>query len=122
MVLYDNEIEVDAPHLAPAMEDVEVAGSAVRILESCHSVWIFEPARRRFRRVPKGTRLDMPSPAADWARYHRMEIEPSTGAFSVALNEDGTRVLRSWLHIEPCRHCAADHTSELSLEAIRRSL
>lgn len=121
MVLYENKMDADAPDIAQAVEDVEVAGSAVRILESCHSIWIFEPARSRFRRVPKGTRLDMPSPESDWAPYHRLEVEPSTGAFSVGLNEGGTRVLRSWLHIEPCRHCATDQTAELSLEAIRRS-
>ena len=112
MVLYENE----------AAPEIEVGGVSVRVLESCHSMWVFEPERKRFRRVPRGTRLDMPSPESDWTTYHRLELEPSSGAFAVSLNEEGTRVLRSWLHSEPCRHCRADHTTELSLEAIRRSV
>ncbi len=112
MVLYENEIK----------SEIEVGGVSIRVLESCHSLWVFDPERKRFRRVPRGTRLDMPSPESDWTAYHRLEVEPSTGAFAVALNQDGTRVLRSWLHSESCRHCAADRTGELSLEAIRRSL
>ncbi|MGH8998280.1 MAG: hypothetical protein ACRDY7_02710 [Acidimicrobiia bacterium] len=103
--------------------EVEVAGVPMRILESCHSTWIFNPARMRFRRAPRGTRLDMPSPEVDWAPYFRLEVEPSSGAFAVSLNSDDTRVLRSWLHSEPCRHCAAaDETAELSLDAITRNL
>lgn len=112
MVLYEKEIQ----------PEIEVGGMVIRVLESCHSTWVFEPGRMRFRRVPRGTRLDMPSPESDWTPYHRLELEPSSGAFAVGLNEDGTRVMRSWLHSEPCRHCATDRTGELSLEAIRRSV
>jgi hypothetical protein len=70
----------------------------------------------------------MPSPESEWAAYYRLEIDASTGAFAVGLTPDDTRVLRSRLHIEPCRHCAPaardepDHTAELSLDAIRRNL
>jgi len=110
VVLYENETK----------PEIEVGGMSVRLLESCHSVWLFEPGRMRFRRVPRGTRLDMPSPESDWTPYHRLEVEPSSGAFAVALNDDGTRVLRSWLHVEPCRHCSSDPTGEISLEAVRR--
>lgn len=121
MVLYENEIEPRASERF-ALEEIEVGGMAIRILESCHSIWVFEPGRMRFRRVPRGTRL-MPSPESDWTPYFRLEVEPSSGAFAVGLNEDDTRMLRSWLHIEPCRHCATDdHTGELSLEAIQRSV
>jgi hypothetical protein len=112
VVLYENETK----------PEIEIGGASVRVLESCHSLWVFEADRKRFRRVPRGTRLDMPSPESEWTSYHRLEVEPSSGAFAVALNEDGTRVLRSWLHAEPCRHCSVDRTAELSLEAIRRSV
>jgi hypothetical protein len=112
VVLYENEIK----------PEIEVGGMSIRVLESCHSLWVFEPERKRFRRVPRGMRLDMPPPESEWTPYHRLELEPSSGAFAVALNEDGTRILRSWLHIEPCRHCGADQTGELSLEGIRRSV
>ena len=115
MVLYENETETK-----PEIEIVN--GMSLRVLESCHSLWVFEPDRKRFRRVPRGTRLDIPSPESEWTAYHRLEVEPSSGAFAVALTADGTRVLRSWLHSDPCRHCGADQTTELSLEAIRRTV
>jgi len=124
VVLYEQEMDTDTPETAPGVtvEEVELGGVALRVLESCHSVWVFESGRMRFRRVPRGTRLDMPSPESDWTPYFRLEVEPSTGAFAVGLNAEGTRVLRSWLHLEPCRHCAGDQTGELSLDAVRRTL
>jgi hypothetical protein len=123
VVLYENEIEPEAPEVSTlAVEEIELGGVSLRVLESCHSIWIFEPGRMRFRRVPRGTRLDMPSPESEWTPYFRLEVEPSSGAFAVGLNQDDTRVLRSWLHIEPCRHCAGDQTGEVSLDAIRRQI
>jgi hypothetical protein len=119
-MLYENEIELGPPESSGiTVGEVEAAGLSVRVLESCHSLWIFEPERMRFRRVPRGTRLDMPSPESEWTAYYRLEVEPSSGAFAVALNESGTRVLRSWLHVEPCRHCSGDQTEELSIDSMR---
>src|SRR2546423_11593817 len=106
----------------PTLEALSLNGSSVRVLESCHSLWIFEPDRGSFRRVPRGTRLDMPSPENEWTAYYRLELDTSSGAFAVGLNPDDTRVLRSWPHVEPCRHCSADHTGELSLEVLRRTV
>jgi hypothetical protein len=138
VVLFENELDPEllgrpvgetATHAATvALEHHDVGGAQLRILESCHSLWIFDPARMRFRRAPRGARLDMPSPESEWAPYYRLEIDASTGAFAVGLTPDDTRVLRSRLHIEPCRHCAPagrdepDRTAELSLDAIRRNL
>ncbi len=123
MVLDQNSIRREAPTDSEIdLDTVEIGGMSIKILESCHSSWIFEPARSRFRRAPRGTRMDMPWPEADWTPYFRLEVAPSTGAFAVGLNEDDTRVLRSWLHMEPCRHCGNDQTGEISLDAVRRSL
>lgn len=123
MVLYGNDTEPETTRDSDlALDTVEIGGMLIKLLESCHSIWIFEPARSRFRRVPRGTRLDMPWPESDWTPYFRLEVEPSTGAFAVGLNEDDTRVLRSWLHIEPCRHCGSDQTGELSLDSVRPGL
>lgn len=139
MVLFENELEAEllrqagsdaAVHAAAVtLEHQDVGGAQLRILESCHSLWIFDPARMRFRRAPRGARLDMPSPESDWASYYRLEVDASSGAFAVSLTPDDTRVLRSRLHIEPCRHCApagagddTDQTAELSLDAIRKNL
>lgn len=114
-MLHENDIAARTAERPPLVDDV-------RVLESCHSLWIFEPARGRFRRVPRGTRLDMPSSQNEWTAYYRLELDPSSGAFSVGLNPDDTRVLRSWLHVDPCRHCSSDNTGEISVEALRRTL
>ena len=121
-MLHENDMAARTADRPPTVEDVHVNGVSVRVLESCHSLWIFEPGRARFRRVPRGTRLDMPSPQNEWTAYYRLEIDPSSGAFSVGLNADDTRVLRSWLHTDPCRHCSGDQTGEISLEALRRAV
>jgi len=120
-VLHENDIAARLADRPPTVEAL-LNGSPVRVLESCHSLWIFEPERGRFRRVPRGTRLDMPSPENEWTPYYRLELDASSGAFSVGLNPDDTRVLRSWLHADPCRHCSTDQTGELSLEALRRTV
>ena len=64
-------------------------------LESSNSIWLFEVGRMRFRRVPRGTDPGALSVAAEWQPYFGLEVEPDTGAFTVALNEDGTRRLRA---------------------------
>ena len=120
-MLHENDIAARLADRPPTVEAL-LNGSPVRVLESCHSLWIFEPERGRFRRVPRGTRLDMPSPENEWTPYYRLELDASSGAFSVGLNPDDTRVLRSWLHADPCRHCSTDQTGELSLEALRRTV
>jgi hypothetical protein len=98
-------------------------GSApsLQIIESCNSTWMFDAKAKRFRRVPKGTPLDLPTSAADWETYVKLEIDVDSDAFLVTLNEAGTRLLRSYKHTDPCAQCGpADATAELSLEAISK--
>ena len=121
-MLHENDIAARMADRPPTVETLVLNGSSVRVLESCHSLWIFEPERGRFRRVPRGTRLDKPSPENEWTPYYRLELDTTSGAFSVGLNPDDTRVLRSWLHADPCRHCSADQTGELSLDLLRRTV
>jgi hypothetical protein len=98
--------------------ELEVIGRDVHVLESCHSTWVFDAGRGRFRRVPRGVDIWMPS-EKEWHPYHRLEFDGSTGAFAIALNPEGTRMLRSWIHEEPCPHCqTGDATNELSLAPI----
>jgi hypothetical protein len=98
--------------------ELEVIGRKVHVLESCHSTWIFDAERGLFRRIPRGADITMPS-AGEWHAYYRLDVDDSTGAFAIALNPDGTRMLRSWVHEEPCLHClVGDVTGELSLAPV----
>ena len=85
----------------------EVQG--LQLLESCAFHWIFDGATRRFRRTPRDAMvLDAPD---EWSEYHRLEIDDARSCFAVGLDEAGTRVLRAWLHTEPCPHCERDETT-----------
>jgi hypothetical protein len=104
----------DNSRISSEPEAVERAGMDLRVLHSCHSTWYFDPARRRFQRVPHG--LDV-APAGEWAPYHRLEVDTS-GSFMVTLNDEDTRILRSWVHTEGCPHCGlGERTEELKLAA-----
>lgn len=89
------------------------------VIESCHTTWVFEPARQRFRRVPRGSVMEAPVPETDWTEYFGLEIDPDSDAFVVSLNEAGTRLLRSYQHHDPCPQCGVQATGEVSLEAVR---
>jgi hypothetical protein len=86
-------------------------------VDSCHSIWIFDTERMRFRRLPRGTNVDGITLESDWEPYYGLEVSPDSGAFAVALDEARTRFLRSWRHTEPCSHCSApgDVTGELTV-------
>lgn len=78
-------------------------------IESAHSLWLFDTERRRFRRVPRGADPDSLALESDWEPYFALEIDESTGAFTVTLNEDGTRLLRAFREGAP--GAAADTTT-----------
>jgi hypothetical protein len=88
-----------------------------RVLESCHSTWVFDEAQHRFHRVLR----DQPSDAGvatPWQDYYALMLETDSEAFTVWLNEDGTRRLRSWRHRDRCEACDTEATVELDLSAI----
>ena len=74
-------------------------------IESCTFTWIFDLSRRRFRRVPSGTSVTGPVPPGAWNSYHRLDLHGDAGCFAVTLDPEGTHILRSWRHGQPCRHC-----------------
>ncbi len=41
--------------------ELEVTGLEVHVLQSCHSIWVFDVDGGRFRRVPRGVDIRMPS-------------------------------------------------------------
>jgi hypothetical protein len=65
-------------------------------IDSAHSVWVFDTDRMRFRRLPKGADPGAPSLERDWQQYFALVEDDDSGAFTVALNEDRTRLLRSF--------------------------
>jgi hypothetical protein len=72
-----------------------VTGLVERI-ESAHSVWLFDTERHRFRRLPLGADVDAPALDSDWEPYFSFDLDEATGAFTVALNEDRTQLLRAF--------------------------
>ena len=89
------------------------------VLESCHSTWLFDTERMRFRRVLKGLDLDSHPASTGWRPYYGLDIDPVSESFVVLLNGDGTRLLRSWRHVEHCSQCGGEATGELSLDELR---
>ncbi len=89
------------------------------VLESCHSTWLFDTERMRFRRILKGLDLDSRLATTDWRPYYGLDLDPVSESFVVLLNQDGTRLLRSWRHVEHCTQCGGEATGELSLDELR---
>jgi hypothetical protein len=89
-------------------------------LESSNSIWLFEIERMRFRRVPRGTDPGSNALANDWQPYFGLEVEPDTGAFTVALNEAGTRRLRA-VRVETTPE-VDDRTTEVTLRTDSESV
>lgn len=46
--------------------------------------------------MPRGADTDAPALDADWEQYFALELDDTTGAFTVTLNADGTRLLRAF--------------------------
>lgn len=105
------------PDAGPATaERGAAAGEAPLVLESCHSTWIFDRGRRRFRRILKDLDLDPVEATTEWRPYERLEVDEDSESFVVVLNPSGTRRIRSWRHGEGCVQCAGQPTTEIALE------
>jgi hypothetical protein len=92
------------------------------IVDSCHSVWIFDTERLRFRRVLKGLGRGDEAAMTEWRRYHRLELDQDSDSVVVVLNDSGTRLLHSWRHTgSECAQCGDAGTEELALDDIARA-
>jgi hypothetical protein len=89
------------------------------VLQSCHSTWIFDTEKMRFRRLLKGIDVENHQATTGWRPYFGLDIDPVSESFVVLLNPDGTRLLRSWRHVESCPQCGGEATGELSLSDLR---
>jgi hypothetical protein len=95
-----------------------VRGASLLVLESCNSTWLFDTARKQFRRVLKGLDLDARRASTNWRDYERLDLDAPGDSFVVVLNDKGTRCIRSWRHTDCCLHCGSDVTMELSSDDI----
>jgi hypothetical protein len=92
------------------------------IFESCHSSWVFDPEGGRFRRILKGIELDDHRVSTEWRPYYGLVLSEDSDAFTVLLNAEGTRMIRSWRHTRECPECGAQVTAELSQADIEAAL
>ena len=68
----------------------------------------------QFRRVLKDARVE-----TEWRPYTSLHLDEHSDAFTVVLNDAGTRMLRSWRHQGgACAQCGTSDTRELSVEDI----
>jgi hypothetical protein len=95
---------------------------APTVFESCNSTWVFDPEHMRFRRILKGIEVDHRAVFTEWRSYFGLEVADDSEAFTVLLNPEGSRLIRSWRHTGDCAQCGGQVTAELSLEDIRAAL
>jgi hypothetical protein len=88
-------------------------------IESCHSRWVFDTKRLRYRRILKGPGFDKRMTMTDWRPYHDLQLDPSSDSFVVVLSDTGSVRIRSWRHTEGvCTVCGAVGSEELSVDDI----
>src|SRR3984957_6747255 len=83
-------------------------------IESCHSTWIFDSNRMRFRRILKGTEVGGQPVVTGWRPYYRLEDRPNSESFTVFLNLEGSRMIQSWRHDASCAQCHEHLTGVIS--------
>jgi len=92
------------------------------IFESCHSTWIFDTGRMRFRRILKDIEVGHRPVSTAWRSYFELDADPTSETFTVVLDAAHSRQIRSWRHTSDCVECGGHRTSELSLEDISQAL
>lgn len=92
------------------------------IFESCHATWIFDTEGMRFRRILKSVEVDGQPVATQWRAYFGLEHDERSESFTVLLNPEHTKLLRSWRHTDACTQCGGNVTAELSLEELQAVL
>ena len=92
------------------------------VFESCNSTWVFDQEHMRFRRILKGVEADHRAVVTGWRPYFGLEVADDSEAFTVLLNPEGSRLIRSWRHTGNCAQCGGHVTAEVSLEDIEAAL
>lgn len=92
------------------------------MLESCHSTWVFDPPKMRFKRILKGLGMQPGHASTAWRPYYGLQLDETSESFVVLLNPEGTRLLRSWRHMAHCHQCGGEPTGEYSLDDLQSAL
>jgi hypothetical protein len=95
---------------------------APTVFESCNSTWVFDGEHMRFRRILKGIEVDSRAVVTEWRSFYGLEVADDSESFTVLLNPEGTRLIRSWRHTGDCDQCGGHVTAELSLEDVEAAL
>lgn len=116
--------DVDAKCATSSRGAVEVAGGAIVlgdlvVVDSCHSTWLFDQARRRFRRSVKARAGEPVSTA--WRPFDRVIFDPGSEVFYVQLSADDDRRVESWRHVDArCHRCGAARRSARAIAGAGR--
>ena len=92
------------------------------VVESCHSTWVFDTDGKRFCRILRGIAMEDHPVTTHWRPYHGLVLSEDSDAFTVVLNAEETRLIRSWRHTDDCPQCNGRVTSELSRGDIASAL
>jgi hypothetical protein len=98
---------------------VRISAVTPMIIASCHSSWIFDIDRGRFRRVLKVADVGPRDVATPWSPYYGLELDPNSESFVVLLNPEGTRLLSSWRHTGDCVQCGGHAMPPLSCRSTK---
>lgn len=88
------------------------------MFESCHSTWVFDPDRSRFRRILRGGDVEERPVTTQWRTYCGLEFKEDSEAFTVLLNPAGTQLIQSWRHTHDCLQCGSQVTGQISVDQI----
>jgi hypothetical protein len=91
-------------------------------LDSCHSTWIFDARQLRFCRILRDIAVGRRRISTEWRPYWELEIDPHGKSFTVVLNEERSRLIRSSIHGPDCVLCGSSPTTEVSLDDIQRAV
>ncbi len=78
-----NGLVVDLSLPSGKIDVVEQTPDVPLVLESCHSTWLFDTTRMRFRRILKGLNLDARNASTAWRPYFGLELDPYSESFVV---------------------------------------
>jgi hypothetical protein len=92
------------------------------LFESCHSTWVFDTDGMRYRRILKGIEVEDHRVATEWRPYYGLVFGQGSETFTVMLNPEGTRMIRSWRHTHDCPECGEQVTAELSQVDVETAL